>query len=96
VTSASRQLARQLEALALLGLERASVPPVETEVLRLDRATAKLVGNRPAMWTHVTVTALGASPEQLEEAAGRGDVVPGEQGAEDPLVVRRLGHLGRE
>ncbi len=54
-----------------LGFERAPAPPPETEVVRLDRRTAKLVTTRAAMGTHVTLTAIGASPGLLQDAAGR-------------------------
>ena len=71
MTSTSAQIARRLEALVGLGFERAGAPPAETSVVRLDAKTARLVATRAAMGTHVTVTALGASPHALEEATGR-------------------------
>jgi thiamine biosynthesis lipoprotein len=71
VTSASAEIARRLEALLGLGFERAPAPPAETSLGRLDARTVKLVTTRAAMGTHVAVTALGASPGVLEEAAGR-------------------------
>ncbi len=68
MSSIRGDIARRLEA---LGLERASAPPPETEVVRLDRKTAKLVSTREAMGTHVSVTALGPSQRRLEDAVGR-------------------------
>ena len=71
MSSASGRLARRLGTLVGLGFERAAAPPPETEVVRLDRKTVKLVCTRAAMGTHVAVTALGRSPGQLQEAVGR-------------------------
>jgi thiamine biosynthesis lipoprotein len=71
VSSSSADIARRLEALVAMGLERASAPPTATEVVRLDRKTARLSSMRAAMGTRVRLTGLAGSPERLEEAAGR-------------------------
>lgn len=64
--------ARQLERLVDLGFERTFRPPVETHRAHLDKRTWRVAWARPAMNTHVAVTALGSSAERLEEAIGRG------------------------
>jgi thiamine biosynthesis lipoprotein len=65
------RVARKLEALVDLGFERRFTPPVDTSTTRLDKRTWRTTCARPAMNTHVAVTAVGPSGERLEEAIGR-------------------------
>jgi thiamine biosynthesis lipoprotein len=65
------RVARKLEALVDLGFQRTFHPPVETHRERLDPRTVRVAAARPAMNTHVAVTALGPSGERLEDAIAR-------------------------
>lgn len=65
------RIARRFATLVEMGFERADHAPVATDVIRLDPATAQVVGGRPAMGTLVSVSAVGESPDRLEEAIGR-------------------------
>jgi thiamine biosynthesis lipoprotein len=65
------RIARKLASLVEMGFERTDLSPVETAVLRLDRGAVQVVGGRPAMGTLVSVSAVGSSPERLDEAVGR-------------------------
>jgi len=65
------RVARKLEGLVDLGFERTFHPPFELHRERLDERTVRVSCGRPAMNTHVAVTAIGPSAERLEEAIGR-------------------------
>ncbi len=65
------RVARRLEALVDLGLERTFHPPIQTDSVRIDARTARVTCTRPAMGTLVAVTSLGPSEERLVEAIGR-------------------------
>ena len=64
-------VARTLAALRDLGLERVESPDVATHAIPVDPHTWQVTGERPAMSTLVSVTALGPSRERLEDALGR-------------------------
>jgi thiamine biosynthesis lipoprotein len=65
------RIARKLATLVEMGFERAEHSPVATEIVRLERGTSQVVGGRPAMGTLVSVSAVGESPDRLEDAIGR-------------------------
>jgi FAD:protein FMN transferase len=64
-------VARTLAALRDLGLERVESPEAATRAVPVDARTWQLTGERPAMSTLVSVTALGPSLPRLEDALGR-------------------------
>src|SRR5512146_944052 len=57
-----------LDSLLALGFEPAA-PQLETSLIRLDPATMRLSAHHAAMGTLVTLTAVGPSAAQLEDAA---------------------------
>ena len=65
------RIARKLSALVDLGLERVDDAPVSSESVRLDRKTHKVTSSRAAMGTLVSISALGRSPDRVQEAIGR-------------------------
>ncbi len=65
------RVARKLEGLVDLGFERTFRPPVEVRRERLDDGSVRVACGRPAMNTHVALTAIGPSVERIEEAVGR-------------------------
>jgi len=65
------RVARTLAALRDLGLERVESPDVATQAVRVGPKGWQVTGERPAMGTLVSVTALGPSRERLEDALGR-------------------------
>jgi thiamine biosynthesis lipoprotein len=54
-----------------MGLERVDTLPVTTEVCRVENGIHRVRSSRPAMGTLVSVTALHASADAVEEATGR-------------------------
>jgi thiamine biosynthesis lipoprotein len=64
-------IARKLSALVDMGFERVDTSPVTTEAIRIDRKTHKVISSKPAMGTLVSVSALGRSPDGVEEAIGQ-------------------------
>lgn len=65
------QTARRLALLSDLGLERVDTPPVTTEAWRVEPGAHKVICGRPAMGTLVSITALHASRDTIDEAIGR-------------------------
>ena len=65
------RIARKLAALEGMGLERVDLSPFTTEALRIDRKTFQVTSSRPAMGTLVSVTAIGRSRGESEQAIGR-------------------------
>lgn len=65
------RIARKFAVLAEMGLERVDVAPVATEVQSVGPRAHKVTCSRPAMGTLVSVTALHASRDMIEEAIGR-------------------------
>jgi thiamine biosynthesis lipoprotein len=65
------RIARTLAALRDLGLERVESPDVATQAVRVESTVWQVTGERPAMDTLVSVTALGPSRERLDDALGR-------------------------
>jgi thiamine biosynthesis lipoprotein len=65
------RIARKLAVLAEMGLERSDIVPVATEAHRVERGAYRLTSQRPAMGTLVSVTALHASRDAIDEAVGR-------------------------
>jgi thiamine biosynthesis lipoprotein len=65
------RIARKLSALADMGFERVEAAPVTSQAARIDRKTWKITCLRPAMGTGISVTAIDASRDRAEEAAGR-------------------------
>ena len=65
------RVARTLAALRGLGLERVESSDVAFDAVRVDAALWQVASSCPAMGTLVSVTALGASRERVEEAMGR-------------------------
>jgi len=65
------RVARTLAALRRLGLARVESPDVALSAARVASSLWQVSAERPAMGTLVSVTALGASRERLEEAIGR-------------------------
>ena len=66
------RIARKLAALERMGFERADVSPLTTEARRIDRKTYQVTSSRPAMGTLVSVTAIGRTRDESEQAIGRG------------------------
>jgi thiamine biosynthesis lipoprotein len=66
------RIARKLAALEGLGLERVDRSPSTTEATRIDRKTYQVTSSKPAMGTLVSVTAIGRTRDEAEEAIGRG------------------------
>ncbi len=65
------RIARKLAVLADMGLERVDIAPVATEAYRVERGGYRVTSSRPAMGTLVSVTALHASRDKIEEAVGQ-------------------------
>jgi thiamine biosynthesis lipoprotein len=65
------RLARRLAALETMGFERAGDSPPATESTILEDNTHKITCSRPAMATLVSLTAIGSSKDQVEDAFGR-------------------------
>jgi len=65
------RIARKLAALEDMGLERADAPLPATESTLLADNTYKISCTRPAMATLVSLTAIGSSKDQIEDAFGR-------------------------
>jgi thiamine biosynthesis lipoprotein len=65
------RIARKLSALVDMGLERVDVSPVTTEAIRVDRKAYKVTSSTPAMGTLVSISALGPSKDEAEQAIGR-------------------------
>lgn len=65
------RVARTLAALRGLGLERVESPDAALGAVRVDPALWQVSGDCPAMGTLVSVTALGASRERVEDAIER-------------------------
>jgi len=65
------RIASKLAVLAEMGLERSDIVPVATEAHRVERGAYRVTSRRPAMGTLVSVTAVGASRDAIEEAVGR-------------------------
>ena len=65
------RIARKLAVLADMGLERIDAAPVATQADRVERGVHKITCSRPAMGTLVSVIALHASRDRIEEAIGR-------------------------
>jgi FAD:protein FMN transferase len=64
-------VARTLAALRDLGLERVESPGAAVQALPIEPQTWQVSGERPAMGTLVSVTALGPSRARLDDALGR-------------------------
>lgn len=64
------RIARKLAALEGMGLERVDLSPTTTEARRIDRKTFQVTSSRPAMGTLVSVTAIGRSRDESEQAIG--------------------------
>ena len=65
------EIARKLAALEGMGLERVDVSPPSTESTILDDNTHKIGCSRPAMGTLVSITVIGPSKDQAENALGK-------------------------
>jgi thiamine biosynthesis lipoprotein len=65
------RIARKLAVLADMGLEKSFSAPVATEAHRVERGAYRVTSQRPAMGTLVSVTAIHASRDTIEEAVGR-------------------------